>query len=66
MQCDVNFSPIGPTLLKNPLDAGWGLLPTLPWASFWRPAYLANFLSYVIKLERRFHIGQWIPLHYHR
>ena len=27
------FEPIGPTMLKNPLDAGWGLLPTLWWVS---------------------------------
>jgi len=23
------FEPVGPTMLKNPLGAGWGLLPTL-------------------------------------
>ena len=25
------FEPVAPTLLKNPLDARWGLLPTLRW-----------------------------------
>ena len=25
------FEPVGPTLLKKPLDAWWGLLPTLRW-----------------------------------
>ena len=29
------FEPVGPTLLKNPLGAGWGLLPTLQWMGFW-------------------------------
>jgi len=27
--CEIE--PIDPTLLKNPLDASWGLLPTLRW-----------------------------------
>ena len=25
------FESVGPTLLKNPLGAGWGILPTLQW-----------------------------------
>jgi hypothetical protein len=25
------FEHVGPTMFKNPLDAGWGLLPTLRW-----------------------------------
>ena len=25
------FEPIGPTMLKNLIGAGWGLLPTLQW-----------------------------------
>ena len=29
------FEPIGPTLLKDPLGAGWGFLPTLWWVGFW-------------------------------
>ena len=29
IQCE--FEPIGPTMLKNPLDARWELLPTLQW-----------------------------------
>ena len=39
------FEPIGPTLLKNPLDAGWGWLSTLRWVGSWLPTYLASLFS---------------------
>ena len=38
------FEPVGPTLFKNPLGAGWGLLPTLRWVGSWLPTYLAGFV----------------------
>ena len=28
------FEPVGCTMLKNPLVAGWGLLPTLRWVIY--------------------------------
>jgi len=65
------FEPIGPILFKNPLDAGWDLLPTLLWVGSWLPTYLIGFFYQV---ERRFHgenqtanhsIQKWVPLHYH-
>ena len=36
------FEPVGPTLLKSPLRAGWGLLPTLQWAGSWLPTNLVT------------------------
>jgi hypothetical protein len=50
MRCE--SKPVDPTLLNNPLDAGWGLLPTLWWVDSWLPTYLASFFHQV---ERRFH-----------
>ena len=37
-----DFESVGPTLFKNPLDARWGLLPTLRWVGSWLPTYLAT------------------------
>ena len=65
------FEPVGPTLLKNPLGARWGLLLTLRWVGSWLPIYLAS-LSH--QVERRFDCGNrtanhsiriWILLHNH-
>ena len=39
----LEFQPVGFTLLKNPLDAMWGLLPTLWWVGSWLPTYLVSF-----------------------
>ena len=50
----MDFEPIDPTLLKNPLGAGWGLLPTLRWVGSWLPTYLASFIRQV---KRRFYSG---------
>ena len=36
------FEPVDPNLLKNPLDARWGLLPTLQWVGSWLPTYLPS------------------------
>ena len=33
-QSDVNLS-LGPTMLKDPFGARWGLLPALRWVDFW-------------------------------
>ena len=51
MKFAVNFEPVGPTLLKNPLAAWRGLLPTLRWLGSWLPTYLADFSC---QAERRF------------
>ena len=37
------FEPVGFTLLKNPLGAGWGVLPNLQRVESWLPSYLASF-----------------------
>ena len=34
------FDLVAPTVLKNPLVIGWGLLPTLQWVGSW--FYLLN------------------------
>ena len=47
------FELVGPILLKNPLDARWGLLPTLRWVGSWLLTYLISFFRQV---ERKFHI----------
>ena len=39
------FEPVRPTLLKDPLGAGWALLPTLRWVGSWLPTYLAHFFA---------------------
>ena len=53
------FESIGPTLFRNPLGAGWGLLPTLQWVGSWLPTYLASLSRQV---ERRFHyVGIELP-----
>ena len=41
------FESVGPTLRKNPLGAGWGLLPTLRWVGCWLPTYLTSLLCQV-------------------
>ena len=38
-----DFEPVGPTLRKNPLGVGWGLLPTLRWVGSWLPSYPTSF-----------------------
>ena len=40
---------VGPILLKNPLGAGWGLLPTLRWVASWFPTYLPTYLAFPVK-----------------
>ena len=47
------FELVKPTLLKNPLGAGWGLQPTLRWVGSWLPTYLASFHQ----VERDFTAG---------
>ena len=39
------FEPVGPTLLKDTLGAGWGLLPILQWVGSW----------FFRQVERRYH-----------
>ena len=48
------FQPVGPTLLKDPLGACWGLLPSWRWVASWLPTNLDDFFRQV---ERRFHNG---------
>ena len=38
------FESIGPTLFKNCLGAGWGLLPALRWVGSWLLICLTKFL----------------------
>jgi hypothetical protein len=38
------FEPVGLTLLKNPLNARWGLLLTLRRMGSWLPTYLPTYL----------------------
>jgi hypothetical protein len=52
------FEHVGPTLLINPLDARWGLLPTLQWVGSWLLTYSVSFSRQV---ERRFHICFILP-----
>ena len=42
-------------MLKNPLGARWGLLPTLQWMGSWLPTYLASmfFLPSREKVSQR-------------
>ena len=61
------FEPVGPTLLKNLLGAGWGLPLTLRWADSWLPTYLAIVVFFFRQVKSRFHNGiwKWVPLHSH-
>ena len=48
------FEPIGPIMLKIPIGARWGALPTLWWVGSWLPTYLASlFLSSREKISQR-------------
>ena len=49
------FEYVGPTLLKNPLGAVWGLLPTLRWVSSWFPTYLASVIFFLSSREKISH-----------
>ena len=40
-----NFELVGPTLLKDPLGAGWGLLPTLRWMGSWFFHQVKNYFT---------------------
>ena len=60
--------PIGPSLLKNPFGARWGLLPPLQWVGSWLPTYLARFFFLFSFLwSSREKLSQWEsnrqPLH---
>ena len=63
LEIQLEFEPIGPTMVKNPLAARWGLLPTLWLVDSWLPTYLASFFSPSSREE----ISQWglnrQPLH---
>ena len=54
------FQSVGLTLLKNPVGAWWGLLPTLQWVGSWLPTYMTSIF---FPLSSREKISQWESNH---